>query len=351
MKKLSHIVFLIAVLLPLLLFVFPMWSIKLDAPQYPQGLTMYIWVSKITGATESTLQNVNILNHYIGMKHIEPDQIPELTYFPYVVAGMVALGLIAWFSKHKEAFLAWTVVLAILAALGIYDFYLWEYDYGHNLDPAAAIHIEGMAYQPPLLGTKWLLNFKATSLPHLGGIALGVSIILGFVSFFIGRKEAIKKATKTSYAAARAVTVLSIAFLFFAGCSTDKVPIAYGEDPCDHCMMKIIQPQYGAEIVTKKGKAYKFDAIECMMGFVEDGKVAAGDIHSQYVTAYTAPKELMPAEEAFYLRSDNLPSPMGMFLTAFRSKEEARRFQADLEGDVYSWEELKNKFATLSAVH
>lgn len=350
MKKRSNIIFLIAVLLPLLLFVFPMWSIKLNAPQYPDGLTMYIWVSKITGATESTLQNVNILNHYIGMKNIEPDNIPELKYFPFVVAGMAALGLIALFSRQKEAFLTWAIVLSILGVLGIYDFYLWEYDYGHNLDPHAAIKIEGMVYQPPLIGSKWLLNFKATSWPHLGGIALGLSIALGFISYFMARKETIAGKVRNSFDSARFVTTLSfIGILFFAGCSTDQVPIVYGEDQCDHCMMKIVQPQFGAEIITKKGKAFKFDAIECLIGFAAGGKVSAEEIHSEYVTAYTAPKKLILAEQGFYLRSTNLPSPMGMFLSAFQSEEEALRFQSELGGEVFSWEDLKTAFEKLSA--
>lgn len=184
MKK-SRVIFFVAVLLPLSLFLFPMWRITLEAPQYPGGISMYIWISKITGETEATLQNINILNHYVGMKYIEPDQIPELHYFPYVVIGMFALGLICGFIGKRKLFLGWTILLILLGTLGIYDFYLWEYDYGHNLDPTAAIKIEGMAYQPPLIGSKWLLNFKANSWPDTGGILLGLSIVLGFLSYYL----------------------------------------------------------------------------------------------------------------------------------------------------------------------
>ncbi|MDA0196263.1 MAG: hypothetical protein O2887_14810 [Bacteroidetes bacterium] len=184
MKK-YIIIFFIAVLLPLSLFVFPMWSITLEAPQYPGGITMYIWISKITGESEATLQNINILNHYVGMKYIEPDQIPELQYFPYVVVGIVALGLIFGFIGNRKLFLAWTIIMVVIGILGIYDFYLWEYDYGHNLSPTAPIKIEGMAYQPPLIGSKMLLNFKADSWPATGGILLGFSIVLGLLSFYL----------------------------------------------------------------------------------------------------------------------------------------------------------------------
>ena len=86
MKNLSRGLMFFASMLMLLLFAFPIWNITLEAPQYPEGIKMYIWINKITGNDEFTLQNVNILNHYIGMKPITPESIPELTYFPYMGA-------------------------------------------------------------------------------------------------------------------------------------------------------------------------------------------------------------------------------------------------------------------------
>lgn len=189
MKKTSKWIAFVAVLLPLALFLFPLWHITLIAPQYPDGITMYIWVNKITGDSPSTLQNINILNHYIGMKYIEPDSIPELTYFPYVVIGLVFTGLIGAFTGKPGLMLIWASVFLILGGLGIYDFYLWLYDYGHNLSETAPIKIPDMVYQPPLIGSKMLLNFKADSYPSLGGIAMGVSIFLGFLSYYYSRKK------------------------------------------------------------------------------------------------------------------------------------------------------------------
>ena len=156
---------LIAALLPLLLFIFPLWRITLTAPQYPDGISLFIWINQITGDTPSTLQNINILNHYVGMKYIVPDAIPELKYFPFITVGVVFFGLVAFFTKNAKVFLSWAIIFTILGALGIYDFYLWEYDYGHNLNPKAAISIPGMSYQPPIIGSKKLLNFTANSWP------------------------------------------------------------------------------------------------------------------------------------------------------------------------------------------
>ena len=190
MKYIPRILFLIAVVFLLALFFFPMWKIVLIAPQYPDGVTLYIWIDKLGGESPSTLQNINILNHYIGMKSIEPDSIPELRFMKYVVMGLIALGIaIGLIGKHR-GYLLWTILLVIVCAVGMYDFYLWEYDYGHNLSPTAPIKIPGMVYQPPLIGQKYLLNFLAKSYPHIGGWFVCGSIVLGFLAFWIGNIKA-----------------------------------------------------------------------------------------------------------------------------------------------------------------
>ncbi|MEQ9299495.1 MAG: hypothetical protein RIF33_13060 [Cyclobacteriaceae bacterium] len=185
----TKLIFIIGALSILGLFWLPLWRITLDAPQYPEGVSMYIHINKIGGDTPGTLQNINILNHYIGMKFIEPESIPELTYFPYVIAGMAALGLILGLTGNKKLWITWIVILGILGVLGVYDFYLWEYDYGHNLDPNAAIRIEGMTYQPPLFGSKPLLNFVAHSYPHTGAIFLGLSFVLCTLAIFLSKSN------------------------------------------------------------------------------------------------------------------------------------------------------------------
>lgn len=189
MNKSSKILMGIAALLLLSLFATPLWRITLEAPQYPDGITMYIWVNKITGDTDYTLQNINILNHYVGMKYIEPDSIPELTYFPYIIIGMTIIGLLFSFIGNRKLVLTWVLTMVVLGVLGIYDFYLWEYDYGHNLNPNAPIKVPGMAYQPPVFGSKMLLNFNAISYPYWGGLFLGISMVLATISFFISGKK------------------------------------------------------------------------------------------------------------------------------------------------------------------
>lgn len=188
MKTLPRILMLTAVASLLMLFLFPMWRITLFAPQYPDGVTMYIWINQITGETPGTLQNINILNHYVGMKYIEPDAIPELVYFPYVIMALAALGLLAALLNKGWGYLSWVILFVILAALGMYDFYLWEYDYGHNLSPTAPIKIPGASFQPPLFGTKDILNFVAQSYPHTGGYFAGLAALLAAAAWWVKTK-------------------------------------------------------------------------------------------------------------------------------------------------------------------
>ena len=155
-------------------YVAPLWHIALKAPQYPEGLGLYIWASKITGE----LRSINGLNHYIGMKQIHPEAIPELRLMPPIVTGLVVLGLMAAAWGRRAGLYAWTTLLLIGSLVGLADFWRWGYDYGHDLDPEAAIRIPGMSYQPPLIGPKQLLNFQATSWPALGGwVAIGAVML------------------------------------------------------------------------------------------------------------------------------------------------------------------------------
>jgi len=188
MRNLPKIIFIIGAIALLGTFLSPIWRITLEAPQYPKGVTMYIWVNKLSGDEPGTLQNINILNHYVGMKMIEPESIPELKYFPMVIISMSILGIIFGFINNKKLWIAWGIILLILGALGIYDFYLWEYDYGHNLSDEAPIKVPGQAYQPPLIGSKMLLNFNAISYPYFGAIFIAIPLICSFLSFYLKRK-------------------------------------------------------------------------------------------------------------------------------------------------------------------
>lgn len=180
-------------LLLLSLFVFPMWQITLRAPQYPDGLGLDIWINKMEGKEPGHIQNINLMNHYVGMEKL-PEQMKEFEIFPAVILSMTALGLIVGFIGRRKLYLTWFVLMSILGSIGMYDFYSWEYEYGHNLDPKAPIKIPGQAYQPPLIGKAMILNFEAVSMPHVGGYLLFLGMGMAVVAFYVDKKQEEKEA-------------------------------------------------------------------------------------------------------------------------------------------------------------
>jgi copper chaperone NosL len=166
----SRLLTVAASLLLVGMFVLPIWRIDLTAPQYPEGLGMEIRINTIQGLTPYDLDRINNLNHYIGMKAIDPDVVPELSIMPWLVGSVIVGGLIVAALGSRLLLLTWAGGFAGVAAVGLADFWRWTYDYGHNLDyENAIIKVPGMTYQPPLIGTKQLLNFTASSWPAAGG--------------------------------------------------------------------------------------------------------------------------------------------------------------------------------------
>lgn len=171
--KTSRYLVLISALLMLSPFLFPLWSISLWAPQYPEGLSLQIWASHFTG----DVQTVNVLNHYIGMKPIHADSFPELVWFPKIFVALAIAGVVFGILNRKITQYLWLALLLTFSCWALYDFYSWEYRFGHDLSPDAPIQLEGMVYQPPLIGEKVFLNITATSYPSLAGIGLIFAVV------------------------------------------------------------------------------------------------------------------------------------------------------------------------------
>lgn len=185
----SRILLALSALLLLAMYVTPIWRVFLDAPQYPEGIGMQIWINTVKGAKENDLDNINNLNHYIGMKRIVPDAIPELKLMPIIVGVLIAGGLGAAAMGRRRVAQVWVGVFIVVALAGLVDFYKWEYDYGHDLDMEnAIIKVPGMTYQPPLIGSKQLLNFTATSIPGFGGYAAMIALGLSVLALVIDRR-------------------------------------------------------------------------------------------------------------------------------------------------------------------
>lgn len=156
----------------------PMWQIQLEAPQYPEGLVLQLYANKIGGDVDI----INGLNHYIGMATLHTENFPEFTVLPYVFTVFAFISAALVFLSNKKYILIFGVVYVVFIALAAVDFYRWNYEYGHNLDPNAAIKVPGMAYQPPLIGYKQLLNFAAYSIPDMGGWLLSMALVFIFAA-------------------------------------------------------------------------------------------------------------------------------------------------------------------------
>lgn len=188
MKTKPRILIAFAALILIATYFVPIWKIDLNAPQYPEGLGLRIWLNEIGGLKPNDLQNINGLNHYIGMKAIVPESIPELKIMPFIIAFMIFFGLFNAAIGNPVLPKIWVVTFIIIGIVGLIDFYLWGYNYGHNLDPSAPIKVPGMTYQPPLIGSKQLLNINAVSLPYTGGYIIFISIILTTIAVYYNSK-------------------------------------------------------------------------------------------------------------------------------------------------------------------
>jgi copper chaperone NosL len=320
----------------------PIWRITLDAPQYPEGMGMLIWASTLTGEKPHDLTIINQLNHYIGMTPIIPESIPELRYIAPLIMAFGALCLLA---AIRPRLWSTAVLLACLTAAGtagLVDFWLWEYDYGHNLDPTAAIKVPGASYQPPLIGTTKLLNFTSSSWPAAGGMLMFLAGILIAAALLLAWRDR-RNRVSDQEAGARAgiLPVLAVLFLGLSACGkSGPAPIHWGEDACHHCRMTLVQKGFAAQRINEKGKVFKYDAIECLLGELESKPLRTRE--RAYVSDRSLPDApLLPAQEAVYLRGENVASPMGGGLAGFAAGDSARAFQTRLGGDVLGWADVK----------
>ena len=319
MTRSTRLLLAVAALSLSLVYVLPLWHISLDAPQYPEGLGLYIGVSRIAGEKPQDLNSINNLNHYIGMKVITPEDIPELRYMPWLLAGLIVAGVAAAASGKRALLVAWVALFGIGAAAGLADFYRWGYDYGHNLAPDAIIKIPGMTYQPPLIGAKQLLNFHATSWPAAGGWVAIFSLGLGV--FLVFREW-------------RSARLLPVAAVLVGACEPrGPRPIAFNDESCTHCHMTIADPRFGAEVVTRNGKVLAFDDVGCMAAWLREN---AAQLSQAWVMDFVD-HAWMPADSAIYLRSDALRTPMASGLAALRQGPESDSLRASLGGELLSW--------------
>jgi copper chaperone NosL len=336
MKKTSIILLLLSSALLAAIFFVPLWHIRLEAPQYPDGLDMYIWIHQITGTDEFTLQNINILNHYVGMAPIKPGSFVELNIMPYVLLALIilSLGVLLW--RNRYALVVYTFILIIAGTVGLGDFYFWIQKFGNNLDPQAPIVVPGMSYSPPFLGIRTLLNITAISVPDLGGYFFGLVVLFLLLAIFFAYKKESKPVNISVSRFGKGAVVATC--LLLLSCTPEPQEIAYGSENCHHCQMTISDNRYGAELVTKKGKVFKFDSAECLAAYVKEQPNTVAEL--LLVSDFENPGHFINASEAIFMQSENQPSPMGLNLTAFADQSRAIKVAREKDGKLLAWSDV-----------
>ncbi len=137
---------------------------------------------------------------------------------------------------------------------------------------------------------------------------------------------------------------LSLLALFFTSCSTNPEPLVYGTDICHFCKMTMMDNKFGAELVTKKGKVYKFDDMNCFLNFYNSGYENVEDFHHKLVIDYANPGKLIDASNGFYLTSAAIRSPMNGQVAAFETKASMDTFKKEWKAIYLGWGEVTTQY-------
>lgn len=165
-------------------FFLPLWRYSMEAPQYPRGLSVDIYFHRLEGGHEGRdINEINELNHYIGMHKIERSQLIELDWIPFAFGALMLLALRTAVMGTGRSLVDLSVLTAYLSLFTLGRFVYWLYSFGHDLDPRAAIKIE--PFMPVIAGSKQVANFMTHSYPQAGSafvaiFALGVMAMTGW---------------------------------------------------------------------------------------------------------------------------------------------------------------------------
>jgi copper chaperone NosL len=165
-------------------YVFPLWTLTMFAPQYPDGLRMNIYSYKLEGGNGGQdVREINLLNHYIGMKDLVAEDFTEFKWMPFVVGAIGLLFLRTAVRGRMASLLDVIVLYGYFAAFSLWSFAYKLYSYGHNLLPTAAVKVP--PFMPPMFGFKQLANFEVYSYPSIASYALGIVVILLALTFWL----------------------------------------------------------------------------------------------------------------------------------------------------------------------
>lgn len=329
---LSRVILILAAICLAANILLPIWKIELSAPQYPEGLTLLIYAETLAGDVDI----INGLNHYIGMQTLHTDNFIEFSLMKYIFGFFtICILAAALIGRKKTVYFLFTAFI-LFSVLAMADFYRWNYNYGHHLDPNAAIKVPGMSYQPPLIGYKQLLNFGAYSIPDTGGMLFIASGLLILLVVLLERNVFAKWIKRKP-----AVTILFtlIGLFSFISCGTPgPKPVQLNVDACSFCKMTITDIKFATQLTTQKGRQYIFDDMICMVEYrKQNSKI---DYDHFYIADYCHPSDFIDLDHAILLQSDSLFSPMGGNIIGFAVRDSADVYKSRLTASDISWADL-----------
>ncbi|MGE5232509.1 MAG: hypothetical protein ACM3OB_00200 [Acidobacteriota bacterium] len=172
----------------------PLWTLTMFAPQYPEGLRLYIYSYRLDGGNHGQdVHEVNVLNHYIGMRDLSSADFTEFKWIPFVVGALALLFLRAAVHGQLGHALDVLVLYVYFAAFALWSFGFKLWTYGHNLSPQAAVHVD--SFMPPIFGYKKLANFEVYSYPGIASYMLAAVVVLLAIAFWLGWRQRDRGAT------------------------------------------------------------------------------------------------------------------------------------------------------------
>lgn len=190
----SRALILVAAVLLIPTYFFPLWNMTLYSNQFPEGLVLNIYSYKLEGGKSQyrdDLKEINALNHYIGMKPLVEDDFTEFKWIPFVIGGVILLALrvvvLGKMSKLVDLF----VLFTYFGLFSLWSFYHKLYLYGHDLDPTAAVKVP--PFTPPMFGHQTMANFEVYSYPGVGSYFMAVVPFVLLVAMWLSRKAWLKE--------------------------------------------------------------------------------------------------------------------------------------------------------------
>jgi copper chaperone NosL len=273
------------------------------------------------------------------MKTLHEKDFVEFIVLPYFILFFSIFCVITALVARKKLLYTLLALFILFGVLAMADFWRWEYNYGHDLNPDAAIIVPGMSYQPPLIGYKQLLNFGAYSMPDIGGwifILVGLALLTLSILAFRNKSKII------TYKKSINASVLGLLFLLTNAFACNTIPnsIKIGKDACSYCKMTVSDNRFGVVLVTEKGKNFIFDDPQCLAAHLHSPQNSNIKIGGIYFTNFISSHLLLNANEAFFVKSIKIHGPMNGSFAAFSNKDSAMRYIFNNTGSIIKLNEL-----------